>query len=111
MALCEILFNRVTLTWQTRTEVKADSTALQQYVGVYAFDKSQFSVTFRKGRFEIEGVLHSDLPKLTLHAESRNKFFLEEVDLQFEFITDKNNKVTQLLFHQNGHSTVWKKIK
>ena len=111
MALCEILFNRVSITWQIRTEVKADPTVLQQYVGVYAFDKSQLFVTFKKDSFEIEGGPHSDLPKLTLHAENKNKFFLKEVDVQFEFVKDENNNITQLLLHQNGHSTPWKKIK
>lgn len=110
-SLCDILFNKVSLTWETRKEIKIAPAVQQQYTGVYAFEKSQLFITLKNGRFEVKGGVNTDLPKLLLYAESENKFFLKEVDIQFEFIRDPNNKVTKLLLYQDGHHFTWEKIK
>jgi CubicO group peptidase (beta-lactamase class C family) len=112
LGLSAILFNNVTLTWQKRDEIKVDKTILKGYTGEYSFDdKAKIFITWKHGLFQAQGNSGTDLPKLSLHAESENKFFLKEVDIEFEFVRDSFGKVIRFQLHQNGKTTEWKRSK
>jgi CubicO group peptidase (beta-lactamase class C family) len=85
----------------TRTAVPVDANTLATYAGIYEMSP-QFSlvVSVENGKLAVEA---TGQPKFQLYAESPTRFFLTVVDAEVEFVSDNQNKVTNLILHQGGH--------
>jgi len=83
-----------------RIEVTIPATIQKSYVGKYQLpDGPEMVITLD------DGILFARLgeqPKLQLRAEEESKFFLKEVDAQFEFIKGTNGEAPYLVLHQGG---------
>jgi CubicO group peptidase (beta-lactamase class C family) len=98
--LAALAFGETVTLSAERKEVEVPVAVLQRYVGVYRLS-SQITSTIRltDGRLTIQLSGQAALP---LFAESERKFFLKIVDVQVEFFTDEQGKVTHLVQYQNG---------
>jgi uncharacterized protein DUF3471 len=68
-------------------------------VGVYELTPtSSIAITLENGQLMEQT---TDQPKFPLFPESRNKFFMKVVDVQFQFFTGGNGQVSHLVRHQN----------
>jgi len=92
-------------------EAVVPDAVLQQYAGVYAQDATHTAIiTLEKGQLQVEAPA-GGLPKTPLVAESQARFLLKLFKVEFEFISDKNGRVTQMIVHSNGKDQVCTKIK
>jgi hypothetical protein len=84
----------------TRKELVLPANTLKQYEGSYK-NKQFGSFTVKSnGRYlEMEGAGS----KINLFPETPNFFFCKERDLQFEFSTDQNHKVSKIIVHEKGN--------
>jgi hypothetical protein len=80
-------------------EVSLSSAHIKQFTGNYTSEK--FGTISIKQEGTVLNLMVGDFHPV-LHAESANKFFLKESDLQFEFIRE-NNKITKIIVHENGN--------
>jgi hypothetical protein len=81
-----------------RKEVSVSSGLLKQYVGKYTSPKAGVvTITSESNTLKVST---NDL-QLTVYAESQNKFFAKERDLQFEFINDKG-KIVKMVVYEKG---------
>lgn len=88
--------------------VQLDSNTLSKYVGVYEI-APQFKITIS---LEGESLMlqATGQPKVKLHAEGQDKFFLKVVDARIEFANDKEGKIEKLTLYQSGAALEGKKI-
>jgi len=81
-----------------RKEASVSSAQLKQYVGKYTSSKAGVvTITSESNTLKIS----TDNLQLIVYAESQNKFFAKERDLQFEFISDKG-KTMKLVVYEKG---------
>ena len=92
-----------------RAEMKLSAEVLERYVGVYEVAPT-FSITVTRRGGQLFGQ-PTGQPELELFAESEKTFFLKVVDVQINFQTDAEGKVTGLILHQGGRDTPAKKVK
>lgn len=82
-----------------RKEIGLPREVLERYVGTYALSPElNVMVTLDGAQLltQVSGQRH-----FATFAESRTRFFVKEVDAQWEFV-ETNGKVTHVVLHQNG---------
>ncbi|MDN5216383.1 serine hydrolase [Fulvivirgaceae bacterium BMA12] len=92
-----------------RQEIELGTDILQRYIGIYEV-RPDFSitVTLEDGRLIAQP---SGQRKSPLFAMTENRFFLKDVEVEVEFLSDKTTGIDKLVFYQNGKATAGKKIK
>jgi CubicO group peptidase (beta-lactamase class C family) len=83
-----------------RRAISLDAATQAEYVGVFETParensavKLVYTVTLEGGRLYLEG---PRIPKSPVEAEAKDRFFLRNQELQFEFTRDESGKVTAL---------------
>lgn len=94
---------------KARVEVKLAAEVLERYVGVYEMSPVRTMSVTRKG--ERLYVQPTGQPELELFAEAEGKFFLKDIDVQINFQTDAEGKVTGLIMQQGGRVISAPKVK
>ena len=74
---------------------------LEQYVGLYN-TKPNMNLQITLNHCQLEAQF-SDHPKILLFAESENTYYADIPDMQFKFLRNKNNVVTQVGLYQSGN--------
>ncbi|VEP16852.1 Serine hydrolase [Hyella patelloides LEGE 07179] len=102
---------------QKRKAIEIDPTIYETYVGTYKFEPSSslppsvsdliFTVTTKNRRIFTQ---LTGQEVVEIFPESPTKFFLKFVDAQLTFVTNKENKVSQVILHQNRKDTVLNRI-
>lgn len=91
-----------------RKEIAVAPELLDTYVGRYRFPSSQMASILREGShllLQPEGDV-----KVVFYAESNQSFFAKLMDAQITFNTDRQGRVTELVFRRNGSDTRVKRI-
>lgn len=92
-----------------RIEVDVAAEILEDYVGEYQVaPEFSITVTFLDGALYIQA---TGQPRLPIFAESKNSFFLREVDAQITFQRDADGVVTGLVLHQAGQTVPGTKVR
>lgn len=109
--LMESNFNLVTFedTQQHKAIKFDDPEIFDVYVGQYEITPDFILTISRQGEHFF--VQATKQPKFEIFPESKQKFFLTQVQAQIEFLKDHTGQVIQLILHQNGNSISAKKIK
>jgi len=89
--------------------IALSETVLRQYIGVYqeGTGKRKMTIALDKGELFLQV---TGQPKLEVYAESETNFFLRVVDAQLTFQKDATGQVAEIVVHQNGVDTHWKKV-
>jgi CubicO group peptidase (beta-lactamase class C family) len=83
-----------------RKEIELPVATLQKYVGMYQLNEAiAYSIRLVDGRLTTQATNQGQSP---MFPESEKAFFLRDVDVQVEFVTDEQGRVTDLLMHQGG---------
>jgi hypothetical protein len=83
-----------------RKEIELPVATLQKYVGMYQLNEAiAYSIRLVDGRLTTQATNQEQSP---MFPESEKAFFLRDVDVQWEFVTDEQGRVTDLLMHQGG---------
>lgn len=83
-----------------RKEVAVGPEVLQSYAGTYEMNpKLAITVTVESNQLMAQP---NGQRKLAMFAESNNKFFLKDIDVQIEFFRGPDGAVTHMILHQNG---------
>ena len=100
-----------------RKEVILSSELLNQYVGAYNIDPyvggygitplRQLVISLENGYLMIQ---ETNQPKTQLFPESETKFCGRIPDVQIEFISAANGKISKFVLHQDGEDSIGKKI-
>ena len=86
--------------WKDYTAVHLDEAILQRYVGTYELDAShQVIVTLENGSLMMEAP-NNNLPKMAIMPIGKSKFFLKLAGVQFDFVSDKQGKVVEMISHE-----------
>ncbi len=91
---------RVLLPFEKR-EIAVPLNILEQYVGLYN-TKPNMNLQITLNGCQLEAQF-SNQPRISLLAESENTFYAEIPDMQFKFLRNKNNAVTQVKLYQSGN--------
>lgn len=83
-----------------REAVPIDASLLDNYVGYYQFDQFAFFTVKRLG--DQLFVQLTGQPTFQVFPESPKKFFYKIVHAQISFVTDPQERATELILHQNG---------
>ena len=91
-----------------RKEITLPKSVFQPYCGQYKIEDN-FNITFScdGDKFYAQG---SGQPQFEIFPESETGFFAKVADVQFDFIKDKEGKISEALIHQNGQSISMKKL-
>jgi CubicO group peptidase (beta-lactamase class C family) len=85
-----------------RKEIELPVAILQKYVGVYQLNEAiANSIRLVDGRLTTQVTNQGQSP---MFPESEKAFFLKDIDVQMEFVTDEQGRVTELLMHQGGRT-------
>jgi CubicO group peptidase (beta-lactamase class C family) len=109
-----ILLGKPYSLYEKHAEIKADKVLLKQYAGTYRFNaEHQLIISFKDDRLFVEASNPNDkLPQVELHALSENKFYMNEAQLQFEFIKDASGSVSKIItYNARGKDAEWLKVK
>jgi len=109
-----ILLGKPYSLYEKHAEIKADKTLLKQYAGTYRYNADhQLIVTFKDDKLFVEASNPKDkLPQVELHAASESKFYMNEAQLQFEFIKDASGKILKVItYNTRGKDAEWVKVK
>jgi serine-type D-Ala-D-Ala carboxypeptidase/endopeptidase len=87
----------------TRTEISLPSVVLDEYVGVYPFDKTARFTVIRRGDGLVARL--TGQPFVPIFASAKDEFFLKVVDAQLSFRRDASGKIEGLTLHQNGRDS------
>ena len=93
---------------------KIDPKIYADYVGEYQFEfSSDFTLTVgtQNGNLITELKQPTGQSKSELFPESETRFFRKDVDVEVSFVKDETNRVTHLIFHQEGQELRAKRIK
>lgn len=113
-ALSAILFGKPYQLWTKYNERKVDTAQMQAYAGTYRLNNEhQLLVTQKDGKLFIEAVNPKDrLPRLELHSQSADTFYIKEAPLKFQFIFDANHAPAKIVtYNSTGKDAEWTKIK
>lgn len=100
-AIDAILYNKPLNFVISRKEIKLAENLLKRLEGEYAINEDFIFKVFVK-----DSILFAQLSgqsAIALNAETENSFFVKKVDVQFEFIKDKTDKIIQMNIFQNGN--------
>jgi uncharacterized protein DUF3471 len=87
--------------WKNYKEVQVDAATLQRYVGTYELDPShQVIVTMENGTLMMEAP-NNNLPKLPIMPIGKSKFFLKLAGVEFDFVSDGQGKVIEMISHED----------
>jgi hypothetical protein len=87
--------------WKDYKEVHVDQATLQRYVGTYELDPShQVVVSLDKGTLMMEAP-NNNLPKLPIMPIGQSKFFLKVAGVEFDFVSDAQGRVVELISHED----------
>jgi hypothetical protein len=109
-----ILLGKPYSLYEQHTEVSVHKSVLAQYGGTYRFNsKHQLIVSFKDGKLFVEAANPDDrLPQLELHAASATKFYINEAQLQFEFVAGADGNIVKVItYNTRGKDAEWVKIK
>lgn len=109
--LMESKYNLITFDdTQEHKAIKLDDPQIfDAYVGQYEITPDFIlTISRQEEHFFVQATKQ---PKFEIFPESKQKFFLTQVQAQIEFLKDHTGQVIQLILHQNGNSTSAKKIK
>ncbi len=109
-----ILLSKPYSLYEKHAEIKTDKTLLKGYAGTYRFNADhQLIVTFKDDKLFVEASNPKDkLPRVELHAQNENKFYMNEAQLQFEFIKDANGGILKIItYNTRGKDAEWVKVK
>jgi hypothetical protein len=82
-----------------KQEIILSGEELKAFEGTYKNPKSgSFNYSIQGSNLLMDGSGFHSL----LYAETKNKFFVKERDLEFEFVSNEKNKVYKILVHENG---------
>jgi len=96
--------------WKNHPEVHVAESILKQYVGEYEFDAGHhIFISLENGRLQAFGP-NNNLPKSTLYAESRSKFFLKVAGVEIDFVRNDQGNVIKFISHEEEDHEL-KKIK
>lgn len=91
-----------------RTAIPFASQRFDKFAGYYQLEPGILFKIYREGgRFFSQ--ITGQAP-IEIFAESEEKFFTTVVAAQISFITNSHDQVTDLIVHQNGLETPWKRI-
>jgi hypothetical protein len=92
-----------------RIAIELPPAALSSYVGVYQLTRGlQFDIAMREGALFIKPNAGGTV---RLWPESRNDFFVNEVDAQITFTRDASGAVTGLVLHQYDRDRTARKVR
>lgn len=98
--LATIAHGKAVVLPSERKAITVSSTVLTQYVGTYALAPTfSITITIAGDHLEAQG---TNQPKISLSAESENKFFSTEPDAQIEFSKNEQGVVDHLTLFQGG---------
>ena len=106
-AIDAILYNQPLDFVISRKEIKLSDNFLKQFEGDYAINEDFIFKVFIKNSILFAQL--SGQSAIELNAETENNFFVKKVDVQFQFIRDETDKVTQMNIFQNGNKMEAKK--
>jgi hypothetical protein len=87
--------------WKEHKEVQVDAGILQHYEGTYELDAShRVLVSLDNGTLMMEAP-DNNLPKLPLVPIGKDKFFLKVAGVEFDFVSDAEGKVVELISHED----------
>lgn len=87
--------------WKDFTEVHLDAATLQRYIGTYELDAShQVIVSLENGTLMMEAP-NNNLPKMAIMPIGKSKFFLKLAGVQFDFVSDGQGKVVEMISHED----------
>jgi len=114
VGISAILFGKPYALYEKHTEIKADKALLKQYAGTYRYNAGhQLMVTFKDDKLFVEASNPNDkLPQVELHGLSESKFYMNEAQLQFEFVKDASGKILKVItYNTHGKDAEWVKVK
>lgn len=112
--LSAIVFDQPYTLWGKQSEIHMSSAALLTLAGTYKFNaKHSLIVTAQDGKLYVEASNPDDkLPRVELHAETSDKFYITEAQLKFEFVHDaQGNTVKMITYNTAGKDVEWLKVK
>lgn len=89
--------------------IKIDPKIFDTYIGEYELAPSFTLTVTREGEHFF--VQATNQAKLELLAETTEKFFINQPQVQIEFVKNDQGNVVEVILYQNGHSLHGKKIK
>ncbi len=105
----QIVAGQLTRLPQERTAtVSVNPNVLDGYVGQYEFAPNFIITITRNGNQLITEVGGR---KSELTAESETQFSIPEANIRVTFVKDANNRVTHIIFNENGHEGQARKIR
>ncbi|MEO5961464.1 MAG: serine hydrolase [Opitutaceae bacterium] len=96
--LAALAFGETVTLMAERKEIDLPVATLQKYVGVYQLAPAVTN-TIRLADSQLTTQLTGQ-GQLPIFPESEKAFFLKDVDVQVEFVSDEQGRVTELLMHQ-----------
>lgn len=112
--LSAILFGKPYQPWAKYKEQTVDTALMQVYTGTYRLNNEhQLLVTQKDGKLFIEATNPKDrLPRLELHAQNANTFYIKEAPLRFQFIFNTSHVPEKIVtFNTRGKDAEWIKNK
>lgn len=82
------------------TAISIDKSLLAQYEGTFEMPNGM-QMTFKSENDTLR-ILLPDAPKFKLYPENIHKFFMKEVDAQCTFVKGENQKISEMIWHQNN---------
>jgi CubicO group peptidase (beta-lactamase class C family) len=93
---------------ETKVAITVDTTILRQYVGMYQISPTfSIAVTLDNGRLFGQATGQG---KFELFAQKKDRFFLKVLQAEVEFVRGADNKVENLILHQNGQDIPGKRL-
>jgi len=83
-----------------RVAIALSATELEEYVGAYPLAPT-FVITIRTVDGKLQAQATGQAP-FDIHPESKDRFFLTNIDAQLSFTRNADGKVDGLVLHQNG---------
>jgi cyanophycinase len=87
-----------------RKEIALSPDHLRNCTGIYKFSQDKYLIVTLEGD-HLSGKNSENLfdkEKMPLYAETLTKFFLKTDNVQIEFLNDKDNAITKLIWHKDG---------
>src|ERR1035437_4211178 len=83
-----------------RTEIAMSPMLLQQYVGTYVMENGERNQVTLEGRYLATQI--AGRAKFQLLPEAADKFFIKDLDRQFEFVRNAKGVLTTMVLHQGA---------
>lgn len=90
------------------TAIGIDKSLLMQYEGTFEMPNGM-QMAFKNENDTLR-ILLPDAPQFKLYPESENKFFMKEVDAQCTFVKGADQKISEMIWHQNNQDFKGRKV-